>query len=582
MPLLTWVFAASALRAEVILSDGFIYPDGPITNASGSPWIAHSGSGTNDEALVVSEQLQLSSSRAEDVHAPLIGQPYLTNSGVVLYAGFTVNFTTLPNSGGGYFAHFNSSGSHRCVVWASTTNATPGMFRLSIGNTSGATSTNGQIATDLSSNTTYAVVTRYDTATGQSTIWLNPTTETDASVTATDAPSPVPISNYSFRQAAGIGTLAVDDLRVGTSFADVMGGTNSIPPPVPGMLSLLTYNVKGNGATNWSTNAPQVQAIGRQLMYLNPDIITFNEIPQTNMWEMTNWISAFLPGYHLASNSAGDGYIRNAIVSRFPILSSKSHLHGSDLSAYGYTNSDFTRDLFEAQISVPGFLKPLHVFAAHLKASSDIDSAAKRAAEASAVSNYLVTVFLASNTTDPYIMSGDLNEDINRPPGASQQPVQRLIAAPTGLQLTTPRNPLNGDDRTISIQSGLTERFDYILPGGLMFSNIATSQIFRTDVLNPTPTNLLQFDDVTASDHLPVMMTFSNPYATPFLLTSVGFGTQQFTLKWRATPGQVFYVQASTNLSNWAVVATNTATNSMNYTSIVVSPEPKKYFRVTQ
>ena len=40
--------------------------------------------------------------------------------------------------------------------------------------------------------------------------------------------------------------------------------------------SVMTYNCKGNGAADWSANAAQVQAIGHQIMYLQPDIITFN------------------------------------------------------------------------------------------------------------------------------------------------------------------------------------------------------------------------------------------------------------------------------------------------------------------
>src|SRR5439155_4036767 len=132
---------------------------------------------------------------------------------------------------------------------------------------------------------------------------------------------PVTISNCSLRQNTGEGALLLGQLRVGTTFADVTGSPETNPPPVVGAFSLLTYNVKGNGSSDWSTNAPQVQAIGRQLMHLNPDIITFNEIPYTNAWQMTNWVAAFLPGYFLATNSVGDGFIRSVIASRFPILS---------------------------------------------------------------------------------------------------------------------------------------------------------------------------------------------------------------------------------------------------------------------
>ena len=42
-------------------------------------------------------------------------------------------------------------------------------------------------------------------------------------------------------------------------------------------------------------------------------------------------------------------------MSRWPILFSKSFLHSADLDGFGYTNANFTRDLFEAEIAVPDF-----------------------------------------------------------------------------------------------------------------------------------------------------------------------------------------------------------------------------------
>ena len=45
-----------------------------------------------------------------------------------------------------------------------------------------------------------------------------------------------------------------------------------IGAPTLGALTLMTYNAGGNGSTDWSTNAPQVQAIGRQVLFLQPDI----------------------------------------------------------------------------------------------------------------------------------------------------------------------------------------------------------------------------------------------------------------------------------------------------------------------
>src|SRR5207245_5655216 len=91
----------------------------------------------------------------------------------------------------------------------------------------------GQIDQDLSLSNIYTVVTRFVPSTGLATIWLNPTSESDTSATATDpgtldAPNPFNVFSYAFRQNSGEGTVYVDNLRVGTFFADV-AGTNTSP-----------------------------------------------------------------------------------------------------------------------------------------------------------------------------------------------------------------------------------------------------------------------------------------------------------------------------------------------------------------
>jgi len=63
-------------------------------------------------------------------------------------------------------------------------------------------------------------------------------------------------------------------------------------------------------------------------------------------------------------------------------------------------------------------------------------------------------------------------------------------------------NPYTLTNFTHSIQSsnGPGRRYDYILPNGLLSANIASSQVFRTDLLNPVPLNLNSNDDIVASD----------------------------------------------------------------------------------
>jgi endonuclease/exonuclease/phosphatase family metal-dependent hydrolase len=354
-----------------------------------------------------------------------------------------------------------------------------------------------------------------------------------------------------------------------------------------GALSLLHYNVAGNGTTNWGTNSLQIQALGRQMLYWQPEVVAFNEIPRTNTWQMANFVRAYLPGYFLATNAGTDGFIRSTIASRHAITRSQSWLDGADLRPFGYTNSPFTftRDLFEAEIAVPGWPQHLHVFTTHLKAyggSGDTNSSPRRAAEASAISNFFVTVFLPNFGQRPYVLTGDLNEDIADPPGNSGHPVQRLISPPTDLRLTTPLNPSTGSSNTYSIRatSNPADRIDYILPCGLLFSNIASGQVFRTDRLTPLPPGLLSTDSRTASDHLPVVMSFYNPYDTVFRLTSVMESNQFLNVVWQTTTGRTYRIERSTDAMNWSIVSPNLFATNTNFSWTINLTPPSALFRV--
>lgn len=374
--------------------------------------------------------------------------------------------------------------------------------------------------------------------------------------------------------ASGDAGLAIDDLTVSYE-------TNAYAPPAistNSSLTLMTYNVKGNGVADWSTNAAQVQAIGREIVYLNPDIITFNEIPHTNIWQMPNWVIAYLPGFHLATNSGTDGFINSVIASRFPIVRSQKWLDGADLNPFGYTNANFTRDLFEAEVAVPNWPQHLHVFTTHLKASSGTnyaDNLAKRAAEAAAITNFFATNMLALYPLQPFTLSGDMNES-----DTNQLSIQRLISASTSLRLTNPKNPFTGSVYTYDSGSP-NGRIDYIFPCTLLFSNIVSSQVFRTDKLPaPLPPNLFSTDSQTASDHLPVLMTFANPFAQPFSVTGFSRGNPAVSLTWNAVPGGLYRVEDSTNLADWTALATNLVATNYSRVFITNASEPVKFFRV--
>jgi endonuclease/exonuclease/phosphatase family metal-dependent hydrolase len=649
----------SLLRGELLLFEPFDYGDGPLVTVSGGWWLTHSG--TAGQVDVISGRADLRVPQTEDVSVLIPGHPYAATSPLSLFASFTVNFSALPSAGGQFFAHFKNSGTgFRARVFALTSGAAPGHFRIGIANSAmQPTVTN---TTDLALNVPHRIYLRYDISTATTRLWVNPETESSPHVVAPVDGAAQIITAFAMRQDSGIGVLTVDDLRLGTTFADVYDGPNTIPPvvtqqpastaaieggaatfaavvsgtaplryqwnfnsqPLPGAtnntlvltglstnqtgtysltitnaagatnsttaaltvippnasgtMTLVHYNVKGNFASDWSTNALQVQAIARKLQHLNPDVITLNEIPNGMRHEMTNWMTAFFSEYQLAISPGTDGTLRSGVISRFPIARSESWLDGVSLTNFGY-NGDFTRDLFEAEIAVPGGTEPLHVFTTHLRSGPDADAQQRRAAECSAVSNFLATVFLSTNSHRPYLLTGDLNEDIAIPLNQNLQPIQRLLAAPVGLQLTTPLNPFTLSAFTHSIQGSMDARIDYVLPNGLLYSNVVASQVFRTDLLPPPlPASLNSDDSIVASDHLPVVVVFN--YPDPPLRVMLSVTNETLTLNWPALAGRSFHVEASTNLLTWTAAATNLVAHSAQATWTTTTTNAVQFYRV--
>jgi hypothetical protein len=246
--------AASTTKAASVFSDVFNYADGGIVANSSGIWINNSG--TAGTMLVSNQTLIVSTSRAEDI-AHYFGSVYPTNGPVTaLYSSYTIKCIGLPTALGTYFNHFTGTNTFglsgfRARVFAATTNTaagvndTSGNFYLYIVNSVGSTTNgNNQWPTALATNVTYTIVTKYVLATGASTLWVNPSSESDPSITDT-IPLPVEgpgiptngivnISHYSFRQATGEGTMLVNNLKIGTVFSDVAGvNTSPTISPIP-------------------------------------------------------------------------------------------------------------------------------------------------------------------------------------------------------------------------------------------------------------------------------------------------------------------------------------------------------------
>jgi Immunoglobulin domain/Lamin Tail Domain len=342
--LIALCFAPVAAQATILLQDNFSYPDGLLpTNATQQlgAWLKYSGNGSG--VPVSGGQLYLGQTFSDDVTSPLTNAPYTATTGTnVLYASFTVNLQAVPTGNGGfYFAYFKDTGTgstFRGRVFALTNGvanaAANNTFRLGIAN--GASSAAVTNTTDLSLGTTYTVVTRLVLPSGvsgnptnlASTLWVTSApgslNEASPSITATDATTALTLSNYAFRQpgsatsvSAGAATLALDNLIIGTSFADVVPGSASAPAVL--IQPQDTNNLVGTTIL-FSTLAVGDPPLSYQWFSNNP---TGPILYGTNATlGLTNITVSQTAGYWAAiTNLAGSNYTRTAMltVSTIPV-----------------------------------------------------------------------------------------------------------------------------------------------------------------------------------------------------------------------------------------------------------------------
>ncbi len=240
--LLATLVMAGTSHATLIFDESFDYPDGPLVSGSGGVWLHHSGN-TPDEVQVADGKITVTFHNTEDVNRPL-NDTYTEGT---LYASFVVNFSELPGSSGSYFAHFNSS-SFKGRIFATTAGAADGQFRVGVAN--GDSNPDAVVPTDLSLGQDYLLVLRMDVNPVASTLWLNPNSEgaLNDRADATDDTDAAGISAFAFREASGMGTMTVDNLKVGTAFSDVAeGGNTTTNPPVVSVIE--DQSIPANSST---------------------------------------------------------------------------------------------------------------------------------------------------------------------------------------------------------------------------------------------------------------------------------------------------------------------------------------------
>ncbi|MGZ5568880.1 MAG: lamin tail domain-containing protein, partial [Limisphaerales bacterium] len=206
----------------ILFSDNFdSFADGTsLSQSSASQWFQFSG--TLYQLIVSNKMAVINEANSEDIYAPLANAPFTTNNGAVLYYGFKLTVAKLPSAAGDYFMLLNdtTTSGFKAKAFVASGNAAPGSYRVGIAN--GGSAPNVEFPQDLSLNSSYYVVVRYIVGSASTTLWINPTAETSASVTALDGTPPQEIDRIALRESSlGEGIEYIDNLVASTAFTDV-------------------------------------------------------------------------------------------------------------------------------------------------------------------------------------------------------------------------------------------------------------------------------------------------------------------------------------------------------------------------
>lgn len=239
---LTAVLVAPA-SATKFWTETFTYPDGALGYApvgTVNPvtgWYTHSSTfgGSATDIQVVGGTMVGNMANAPDDSRPF-GAAYSITTGAtdVTYACFKVTFTSTASLTAGpvYFAHFKDNiptgNTFTGKLFVGGIAGSTNTFNLGISN--GPANVPANWPVPLSTGIQYLLATRFDATTGVATLWVNPVDETSASISGPETGAAGRgLAGFGFRQSTANWGYIVDDLSVGTTFAETCGGSTPTP-----------------------------------------------------------------------------------------------------------------------------------------------------------------------------------------------------------------------------------------------------------------------------------------------------------------------------------------------------------------
>ena len=229
--------ATVGVRATVLFSDTFTYPNGNLVGQGPGPW-AQTGTSSTTPIQVNAGVAVMGSIGGQDANSWI---PFYTLvDGSSIYFGADLNVSTAAVAGD-YFMHWAPSSSSTAFMSRLEIRSTAGGFNVGLINSSSGTLTWGA---DVFSFGAHRVVVSYDSITGTlndtGNVWVDGTHEIiDNPWGAATNPEPTALGAINLRQGGATTSpgLTVDNLNVATSFAEVATFTAVVPEPTS--LSLL-------------------------------------------------------------------------------------------------------------------------------------------------------------------------------------------------------------------------------------------------------------------------------------------------------------------------------------------------------